>query len=459
MSTDNELSHPQPNQCLQQLRDMRSGVAYPGLPIQGVLTRFSGHLLTARGCVAQRGEICHVKTSTGDVIEALATGFDGDETHLFAFDHHADLLPGAAVSPQGYGQRAPVGYGLLGRVIDSVGDPMDGGGHITNVAPVSLNAQTLNPLRRAPIEQPLDVGVRAINSVLTLGRGQRVGLFAASGLGKSVLLGMMTRHTAADITVVCLLGERGREVREFVETILGPEGLKNTVVVAVPADHTALRKVSGARYANAIAEYFRDRGHHVLLLVDSLTRYAHAGRELGLAAGELPVASGYPPSVMADLPLMLERAGCSSEGSVTAVYTLLMEATDTQDPLAEVAKSFLDGHIILSRALAESGHFPAIDILASASRLRNVVTTPVHQQSTIELARLYSHYQQNVDLLSLGMYHSGADPLLDEAIAKMPAITALLQQSIDECFDLKQSIAQLQQLLPVSSHTAPAAGT
>jgi len=361
---------------------------------------------------------------------------------LMPFDD-VQPYPGASVVPLGVKHSPPVGPGLLGRVVDSCGQPMDTLGQLQNVSFQPLEKTQLNPLQRRPVSEPLDVGVKSINALLTLGRGQRMGLFAASGLGKSVLLGMMTRRTTADVTVVCLLGERGREVREYVEEILGPAGRQHSVVVAVPADHTPLRRVTAIGYATAIAEYFRDRGLHVLLLVDSLTRYAHAAREIGLATGELPVSRGYPASVFSSLPVLLERGGCTPTGSVTAIYTVLKESDDDDDPVAESVKSILDGHIVLSRALAESGHFPAIDILASTSRLRDIVTSMEHQQALRRFLQLYSHYQHNRDLLSVGMYQAGSDAELDTAIALLPAMNSFLRQTMQQEISFEDCVSKL----------------
>ena len=282
--------------CMQRLSSAREGIDTVNLPVSGVLTKVTGQLLEAKGCVTRNGEVCRIETLSAGLVDAVVIGCDEQKISLMTIDN-ADMQPGARVTPAGHGLRCPMGYGLLGRVIDSRGDPMDNLGPLTDTEPGTLEPRQINPLDRVPIDTPLDVGVRAINALITIGRGQRIGLFAPSGLGKSVLLGMMTRHTNADITVVCLLGERGREVREFVQQILGPDGMKQSVVIAIPADHTSLRRLNGAKYATAVAEYFRDRGHQVLLLMDSLTRYAQAGREIGLAAGELPVAHGYPPTV------------------------------------------------------------------------------------------------------------------------------------------------------------------
>ncbi len=294
------------------------------------------------------------------------------------------------------------------------------------------------------------MGVRAINALLTVGRGQRLGLFAGSGVGKSVLLGMMTRYTNADVTVVGLIGERGREVKEFVENNLGPEGLARAVVVAVPADHAPLRRMHGAMLATSIAEYFRDQGLQVLLLMDSLTRYAQAQREIGLAINEPPATKGYPPSVFAKLPQLVERAGNGEKGggSITAFYTVLTEGDDQNDPIADAARAILDGHFVLSRQLAESGHYPAIDIEASISRAMNDIAMPEHRQAAIAFKQLYSVYQQNRDLINVGAYQAGSDERIDAAIEAMPILLEFLRQDMHVPEPLEQSLSDLMRLFP-----------
>jgi flagellum-specific ATP synthase len=312
-----------------------------------------------------------------------------------------------------------------------------------------LTGVNINPLSRKPIREALDVGVRAINAILSVGRGQRMGLFAGTGVGKSVLLGMMTKFTKADIVIVGLVGERGREVNEFVLKILGEDGLKRAVVVASPADDSPLMRVHGAMLATSIAEYFRDQGLDVLLLMDSLTRYAQAYREIALAIDEPPATKGYPPSVFAKLPQLVERAGNGSEGggSITAFYTVLAEGDDTNDPIADSARGVLDGHVVLSRNLAESGHYPAIDIEASISRVMPDIIEDEHLQMARDFRRLYSTYQQNKDLISVGAYRMGSDARIDQAIAKNPAIMAFLQQSMHEAVDMSRSLDDLNHLL------------
>ena len=378
---------------------------------------------------------------------------------------HSDLegvTPGAAVFPATQihqsktnpkknidrSRKLPVGYQLLGRVLDGNGRPLDTLGPLDTTTSASLSARIYNPLERAPIVETLDVGVRAINSMLSVGRGQRLGLFAGSGVGKSVLLGMMARYTTADVIVVGLIGERGREVKEFIEQILGKEGLARSAVVAAPADAPPLMRLQGAAYATTIAEYFRDQGHSVLLIMDSLTRYAMAQREIALAIGEPPATKGYPPSVFAKLPILVERAGNGKEGggSITAFYTVLTEGDDQQDPIADSARAILDGHIVLNRTLAESGHYPAIDIEQSISRAMHSITTPEHQQLSRRLKQLYSRYERSRDLISVGAYAPGSDPLLDEAIRLQPRIAAFLQQDILQKVSITESMNELRSL-------------
>jgi len=421
----------------------------PELVVEGKLSRMVGLTLEAEGCRAAIGSLCQIVTKNGKSIGAEVVGFAGGRLYLMPTGDTQGLDPGCRVIPQGKNSLANVGFGLLGRVVDGAGRPLDGKGPLDTDARISLAGTPINPLSRKPIRDPLDVGVRAINSVLSVGRGQRMGLFAGTGVGKSVLLGMMTKFTNADIVVVGLIGERGREVNEFVLKILGEEGLKRAVVVASPADDSPLMRVHGALRATAIAEYFRDQGLDVLLLMDSLTRYAQAYREIALAIDEPPATKGYPPSVFAKLPQLVERAGNGDVegGSITAFYTVLAEGDDTNDPIADAARGVLDGHVVLSRGLAESGHYPAIDIEASISRVMPDIATPEHLQLARELRRLYSTYRQNRDLISVGAYRAGSDPRIDRAIAKQPAIAEFLQQDMDEAVDLPRSIDELRQVL------------
>lgn len=421
----------------------------PELIVEGRLSRMVGLTLEAAGCRAPIGSLCQIEAKDGSRIGAEVVGFAGDRLFLMPTGSTHGLEPGCRVIPLGSNSLARVGFGLLGRVLNGAGLALDDKGPLQAEDSIPLSGRVINPLSRKPIRELLDVGVRAINALFSIGRGQRMGLFAGTGVGKSVLLGMMTRFTSADVVVVGLIGERGREVNEFVLKILGEEGLKRAVVVASPADDSPLMRVHGALLATSIAEYFRDQGLDVLLLMDSLTRYAQAYREIALAIDEPPATKGYPPSVFARLPQLVERAGNADEegGSITAFYTVLAEGDDTNDPIADAARGVLDGHIVLSRDLAESGHYPAIDIEASISRVMADIVDKDHLQNARQLKRLYSLYQQNRDLISVGAYQPGSDPRIDQAIAKNPAIMAFLHQDMNEAVDISRSLAELQAVM------------
>lgn len=437
----------------EYLASMRKNLP-PVTPIvQGHLERMAGLTLEATGVQAAIGARCLVESPGTRPVESEVVGFSKDKTFLMPTGDTHGIKPGARVIPTGQQLEVPVGEQLLGRVVDANGEPLDGKGPIRTEKWQPLISAPINPLLRTPIHEPLDVGVRAINGLLTVGRGQRLGLFAGSGVGKSVLLGMMTRNTDADVTVVGLIGERGREVNEFVRDILGPDGLERAVVVAVPADNPPLKRLHGAMIATSIAEYFRDQGKNVLLLVDSLTRFAQAQREIALAIGEPPATKGYPPSVFAKLPQLVERAGNSDNhtGSITAIYTVLAEGDDQNDPVVDSARAVLDGHIVLSRSLAESGHYPAIDIEASVSRLMNTVATEDHRQAALRFRAQYSLYQKNEDLINMGIYQTGSNPELDLAISKYPQLTRFLRQDLHELSSFDQTLAALAQTI-----TAPA---
>ncbi|WP_291991006.1 flagellar protein export ATPase FliI [Candidatus Accumulibacter sp. ACC007] len=438
----------------------------------GHLTRINGLVMEASGLRLPLGSSCRIMPLGGSPIEAEVVGFNGERLFLMPSEDVYGLPPGARVvaleapqQPPRIGQppparrrsidRAklvPVGESLLGRVLDGAGRPLDKLGPLEARSLRPLQSRPVNPMSRAPIERPLDVGVRAINALLCVGRGQRMGLFAGSGVGKSVLLGMMARYTEADVIVVGLIGERGREVKEFIEQILGEEGLRRSVVVAAPADVSPLMRLQGAAYATSIAEYFRDRGQHVLLIMDSLTRYAMAQREIALAIGEPPVTRGYPPSVFARLPQLVERAGNGADGSgsITGFYTVLAEGDDQQDPIADSARAILDGHIVLSRTLADAGHYPAIDIEQSISRAMVNLVSPAHLDHIRRFKSLFSRYQRSRDLISVGAYAAGSDLQLDQAIAIYPAFEVLLQQNLAERADFDTSIANLQSLFAVN---------
>lgn len=436
--------------------------------ISGRLTRINGLVMEASGLKLPLGASCKIQVPGGGSVEAEVVGFAGERLYMMPSEDVYGLAPGAQVTPleipavpTRVGQSVPprrrafdrakhlpVGDQLLGRVVDGNGRPLDTLGPLDSKPSRSLFSRPFNPLQRAPIAQPLDVGIRALNGLLTIGRGQRMGLFSGSGVGKSVLLGMMARYTAAEIIVVGLIGERGREVKEFIEQNLGTEGLKRSIVVACPADVSPLMRLQGAAYATTVAEHFRDQGRHVLLIMDSLTRYAMAQREIALAVGEPPVTRGYPPSVFARLPQLVERAGNgpSGGGSITGFYTVLAEGDDQQDPIADAARAILDGHIVLTRSLADSGHYPAIDIEQSISRAMTNLVSPNQLELIRRFKQLYSRHQRARDLLAVGAYQPGSDPLLDQAIALYPRMEAFLQQAIPERADTAHSVEALYQL-------------
>ncbi len=417
--------------------------------VEGRLNRMVGLTLEAVGCQAVIGSRCLVKSQSSKPVEAEVVGFSGEKLFLMPTGNIRGIHPDATVIPTHQIYEAHVGDALLGRVLDGRGVPIDGKGPLVTSERRALTGEPVNPLNRQPINTPLDVGVRAINSLFTVGRGQRMGLFAGSGVGKSMLLGMMTKFTSADVIVVGLIGERGREVKEFIEDILGDEGMRRAVVVAVPADQPPVMRMHGAYQATSIAEHFRDEGKDVLLLMDSLTRFAQAQREIALAIGEPPATKGYPPSVFAQLPQLVERAGNGQEGggSITAFYTVLTEGDDQQDPIADSARAILDGHIVLSRELAESGHYPAIDVEASISRAMNAVVSEDHLLDAQKFRKVYSIYQQNKDLINVGAYAEGSNPEIDESIRLHSSQQEFLQQDRQEAVSWEDSIGQLASVL------------
>ena len=428
-----------------------------GMVREGVLRRAVGLTLEATGCEAPLGARCSVESSGGRWVDAEVVGFAGDRTFLMPTSDLSGLLPNARVITGSSRGEVAVGEGLLGRVIDSDGAPLDGRPPLRAEDFVGLSGVQINPLMREPITRSLDVGVRAINALLPIGRGQRVGLFAGSGVGKSTLLGMMTRYTAADVIVVGLIGERGREVRDFVESTLGEEGLRRSVVVAAPADRPPLARLHGALRATAIAEWFRDQGLHVLLLMDSLTRVAHAQREIGLSVGEPPTTRGYPPSVFARLPALVERAGNGADGrgSITAFYTVLTEGDDQQEPIADAARAILDGHIVLTRRIADAGLYPAIDVEVSVSRVMQDITDPAWRARIRRLKQLMAAYNAQRDLIAIGAYQRGNDPLVDDALALWPQILQFLGQDVAESADVEASRNALARLLDGAPEITP----
>jgi flagellum-specific ATP synthase len=456
---------------ISYLRDCQEAVSQANSwSVTGKLTKVAGLVMEASGLRLPTGVNCKVFMPGGQQVEAEVVGFHGDRLYLMPATDVFGLAPGAMVEPyracnidyprfgQNYVRKrrvedrirqVAVGPELLGRIIDGGGRPLDRLGALDASRRAPLYSRPYNPMEREPIKAVLDVGVRAINALLTVGRGQRMGLFAGSGVGKSILLGMMARYTSADVVVVGLIGERGREVKEFIENILGEEGLKRAAVVAAPADSPPLLRLHGAAYATAIAEYFRDQGQHVLLIMDSLTRFAQAQREIALAVGEPPATKGYPPSVFAKLPQLVERAGNGKEGggSITAFYTVLVEGDDQQDPIADAARAILDGHIVLSRELSDQGHYPAIDIEQSISR---VITELLDRNELTRIRRfksLYSRYQRNRDLITIGAYTKGNDAQLDEAIGLYPGMQTFLMQDFLDQENYAVSREQLANLL------------
>jgi len=413
----------------------------------GKLVGITGLTLEVVGCKLSIGQRCSVEGSDGEKILAEVVGFRGSSTFLMPYRTLNNVASGAAVSVIDRDTTIRVSEKMLGRTFDGLMQPLDDLGPAEGER-VSMQHPTLNPLKRRPITEPLDVGVRAINGLLTTGKGQRIGLFAGAGLGKSVLLGMITRYTKASIVVVGLIGERGREVREFIEDELGPEGIKRAIVIAAPADQSPLMRIRAAETCHRIAEHFREQGEDVLLLMDSLTRYAQAKRELALSVGEPPATKGYPPSIFAALTQLAERSGNSeSNGSMTAIYTVLAEGDDQQDPIADAARAILDGHIILSRELAESGHYPAIDVPASISRVMTRVASKQHQEVAKRVRKLLSKYDDIKDLIPLGGYAAGGDPETDEAVRRKDKMNDFLQQGVHEQVSLEDSVSGLNQVL------------
>lgn len=414
----------------------------------GRLSAVSGMMLEATGYAFETGRRARIETTGGGWLDARVVGFRENTSYLMPFRRASGLVAGARVIAEGEERTLAIGPAWCGRVIDGVGEPLDGLGPLTGDAMLSPCAPRVNPMRKRPVAGVLNVGVRAIDALLTLGRGQRVGLFAGSGVGKSVLLGMITRQTAADIVVVGLIGERGREVREFVEHALGPEGLKKAIVVVAPADESAAMRMAATELCHAIAAHFRDAGQHVLLLVDSLTRYAMAQREMALALGEPPATRGYPPSVFGLLPQLVETAGNGEgAGTMSAIYTVLAEGDDEQDPVVDTARAILDGHIMLSRDLATDGHFPAIDVTRSVSRCMSLVASDAQRDAARGVSAMLSRYAQIRDLIPLGGYVAGADPSTDRAVERHPSIADFLRQRPDERGTHADTLARLAALV------------
>lgn len=413
----------------------------------GLVNKVVGLTVESIGPETRIGDICHIYSDLGrPPIQAEVVGFKDRHLILMPFGPMEEIGPGAFVLATGQALDIKVGEALLGHVLDGIGRPLDGRPLPKGLLSYSTHQSPPNPMERPPIKQPLSVGVRAIDGLLTVGKGQRVGIFAGSGVGKSTLMGMIARHTSADINVIALIGERGREVREFIERDLGEEGMKRTILVVATSDQPALLRIKGAFTATAIAEYFRNQGKDVLLMMDSVTRFAMAQREVGLAVGEPPTTKGYTPSVFAMLPKLLERSGTSKTGSITAFYTVLVDGDDLSDPIADAVRGILDGHIVLDRKLANKGHYPAINVLASISRLMKEIVTKEQQEAALQFIRLLSTYTEAEDLINIGAYKKGSNSEIDRALAMYPSLIRYLQQDINEKTAFEQSREELIQL-------------
>jgi len=421
------------------IRRMRQ---YDPIKCYGKIEQIIGLTVEAQGPRGNMGELCYIETSDGR-IKAEIVGFRGENTILMPLGEMKKVGPGCKVVASGDAFKIGVGLGLRGRVLDGLGQPLDRKPPISVEKWLPVTTVARNPLERARIKDVLPLGVKAIDGLLTCGKGQRLGIFAGSGVGKSVLLGMIARNTDADINVIALIGERGREVREFIEKDLGKEGLERSVVIAATSDQPSLVRLKGALVATTIAEYFRDQGKDVLLMMDSVTRYAMSQREVGLAIGEPPATRGYTPSVFAILPKLLERAGTSQSGTITGLYTVLVDGDDMNEPIADAVRGTLDGHIVLSRDLASQNHYPAIDILSSVSRVMIDVVSPEHLAMAAHLRRLLATYREAQDMIEIGAYKNGANPRIDEAISMREDCLAFLRQGIGEKFSFQDTQEQL----------------
>ena len=418
--------------------------------LSGRVSRYDGLLMECDGFPVSVGSVCSVQTADNGHVLGEVIGYSEGRNKLVLYQSGAAVQAGARVSVVDQGTAVDVGDSYLGRVVDALGHPLDDRAPPESQARVPLNGQMLNPLARRMIPGPLDVGVRAVNGLLTIGHGQRIGIIAGSGVGKSVLLGMMARNTAADVVVIGLIGERAREVGEMVRAIMNPETQNKVSFVAVPADRSPLLRIRGARRATALAEYFRDQGKNVLLIMDSLTRVAHAQREIGLALGEAPTSKGYPASVVSMIPILVERAGMGvgpDSGSITGIYTVLADGDDSNDPVVDSARAILDGHIVLSRSIAQMGIYPAIDIPASISRVMNDIVSPQQQTAARKFKKLVSLYNENRDLMLMGGYVSGQDPDLDLAVALWPKLIGFIKQSPGERAQLAESANQVSAIV------------
>ena len=417
------------------------------MKLQGKVVRIAGLVAEGRGPGLSVGNQCIIENREGNHIQAEVVGFKDKRVILMPFGEMRGIKPGSRIVDIDRRPSVMVGEGYLGRVIDGLGRPIDGKGPIKGEKEYPIYGDLLNPLKREVIREVTDVGVGAVNALVTVGKGQRIGIMAGSGVGKSILMGMIARNTAADVVVIALIGERGREVREFVEGTLGEEGLKKSVVIASTSDSPALVRIRGSHLATTVAEYFRDKNRDVILMMDSITKFAMALREVGLAAGEPPSAKGYTPSVFAEIPKLVERAGTVEKGgSITGIYNVLVEGDDMNEPIADAVRSTVDGHIVLSRRLAEKGHYPAVDVLASISRVMKDIVDPEHQANARRLIKVLSTYREAEDLINIGAYVDGSDPEIDFAKSMMVRINEFLEQEIHQRVSFQESVARLQGL-------------
>ncbi len=425
-------------------RMLRMGNLYS---YKGKIRSSVGMTLEATGITCNVGDICEIRLSSGETVLAEVIGIRDEITVLMPYQDVDGIGAGSVVTNTGQKLTISLSDALVGRTIDALGNPIDGGPPLPAGVRYSINGNHANPMDRPPISQVIEMGVRVIDGMLTIGKGQRMGIFAGSGVGKSTLMGMIARNIKADVNVIALVGERGREVVEFMNKDLGPEGLRRTVLVVATSDQSSMMRSKCALTATTIAEYFRDQGKDVLLMMDSLTRYCMAQREIGLSTGELPVARGYTPSIYAVLPRLLERSGNFERGSITGIYTVLVEGDDTNEPISDTVRGIVDGHIVLSRQVAMRNHYPAIDVLASVSRLMSVIASPEHNEAAGKIRNMLAVYEENQDLLSIGAYKAGGNPRLDEALRHMDAINALLQQPVDIKSDFDETLAQMRKIV------------
>lgn len=413
----------------------------------GKIENVVGMSMEASGGAASIGDICMIFDEAANrQIPVEVVGFKDDKIQLMAYENTSGITAGSFVRNTKKRLKVPVGDFLKGRIIDALGKPLDGQ-EFENPEYYYVNNHYINPMDRPPITERMDFGIKPIDGMLTIGKGQRIGIFAGSGVGKSTLMGMIAKNVKADINVIALVGERGREVREFAENDLGEEGLKRSVLVVATSDQPAMLRMRCPMVATTIAEYFRDQGLHVLLMMDSLTRFAMAQRDIGLAIGEPPVARGYTPSIYAEFPKLLERSGNFEKGSITGIYTVLVEGDDTNEPISDTVRGILDGHIVLSRKMANENHFPAIDVNASISRLMSSIVGKEHKEMASKLRDILSVYDKNSDLISIGAYKAGSNPRLDAAVAKIDAVNEFLMQSTEDSFTYEEILQKMEEIL------------